>query len=300
MRLPHLLAACVALCCLASAPAAEPEKDVKALREQVVKADTPDDKAKAYKALFEKVGKAGLSELMKNEDTGIALQAAWEVHKKVVKRPKEERGRVDDIYDPDELKKFVEVVKKRTKAPVPDWWAKNILDVDAFVGEHHAFISEKDAGQKTVKSKAGASVPNAAELEELKEALVYTVGKRSVEFPKDTFGKLADCYAGVIGEKRSAVAAYSDSSGFAFEIAGFEGKGGKPTWKSDVWASGRTILAGAGHHWVEVIEKDGTVCVFGAESHGMYAEAFDLATGKSTFRFCTGYWFNFSEAWHIK
>jgi hypothetical protein len=39
--------------------------------------------------------------------------------------------------------------------------------------------------------------------------------------------------------------------------------------------------------------------VYGCDSHGMYAEGFDAKTGKCRFRFCTCYWFNFSEAWGL-
>ena len=161
-------------------------------------------------------------------------------------------------------------------------------------------LSRERAGPKCRKAKSGASVPDGAELEEKNEALVYSVGDRGVEFPKDTFDEFVDSFAGVVGEKRSAVAGYTVVSGFAFDLTGFAGKGGKPTWKAEVWAADRDFLGGLGYHWVEVKEKDGTVFVFGAESHGMYAEAFDLATGKCKFRFCSCYWFTFSEKWALK
>ena len=67
-----------------------------------------------------------------------------------------------------------------------------------------------------------------------------------------------------------------------------------------MWAAGRTALAGYGVHRVELAGKDGSVFVFGTESHGMYLEAFDLATGKCQFRFCSCYWFTFSETWNLK
>lgn len=50
------LAACIAFYCLTSAPAAEPKRDVKALREAVLKAESSGGKAPRYQALFEKVG----------------------------------------------------------------------------------------------------------------------------------------------------------------------------------------------------------------------------------------------------
>jgi hypothetical protein len=128
MRRAVLLSVALGLMCLAvggGTGAAEPAETPKALRERLLKASSPADKAKAYRELFEKVGRAGMADLMKDEDDGIALQAAWEFHKKVVKRPMGD----DDIYDVDELKKFVAFVKERSKAPVPEWWADCILHV---------------------------------------------------------------------------------------------------------------------------------------------------------------------------
>jgi len=297
MRLPHPLAACVALCCLASAPAAEPEKDVKALREEVVKADTQKAKIYGYKALFEKVGKAGLPDLMKDEDTGIALQAAWEVHKKLVQRSKEIPPQSSDIYEPDGLKKFVEVLKKRTKAPLPDWWAESITIVEVKPGKFHWFRNKPDLRPKYYETKDYTRLPEDHELERKADTLVYTVGKRSVEFPKDTFGEGSSNFAGFVGEKRSAIARYSTSP---FEIAGFEGKGGKVVWKSEGWGTGLVVITGSWFNLVEVVENDGTVYVFGKNPDGMYLEAFDLATGKVEFRFSTSYICLYSEAWNIK
>ena len=297
MNPTRLLAACVVFGWLSVASATEPEKDVKALREAVLKADTPKKLAYGYKELFEKVGKDGLPELMKDDDIGLALQAAWEVHKKVVKRSEKE---ADDkwVYDPDELKKFVAMLKKRTKAPVPDWWAENITKVDVVPGKCHWFRTNVDRRPKYHETKDYTRWPDGHDLEKRDDTLVYTVGKRSIEFSKDTFEERRSYFAGSVGEKRSAIAAYGSSG--PFEVAGFEGKGGKPVWKSEVWGAGRPVLAGFWYQCAEVYEKDGTVYVFGETPGGMYLEAFDLATGKCAFRFCTAYWLLYSEGWAIK
>ena len=298
------LASCVILILVGSCGPAlsQPSDTPAALREAVLRASTRDKAGVAYKDYFLRLGLGGLRDRVKDEDTGIALQAAWEVHKKPIKRPTQIIGRVDDVYDPGELAKFLEVLNDRTKAPVPDWWAKNILDVDLFPGRHHAFIgSAKRAAPKLREAKEGVGVAETAKLEEKADILVYTVGSRVVRFPKATFDEvLLASYTGLMGDKRAIIAAFSPLSGFPFKLAGFTGEGGKPAWKVDVWAAGRTSLAGEGHHWVELKEKGDTVFVFGAESHGMYLEGFEAATGKCRFRFCTCYWFNFSEAWGLK
>jgi hypothetical protein len=59
------------------------------------------------------------------------------------------------------------------------------------------------------------------------------------------------------------------------------------------------MLLGLGVHQMELVVSGDRVCVFGAESHGVYAEAFRLDDGKPLVRFCTCYWFNFSERWNL-
>jgi hypothetical protein len=283
---------------------ADAEPTVAELRERVIKADTSEKKAEAYKAYFLKVGRAGLKDLMKDEDTGIALQASWETYTKPIKRMPAIGVRADDVYDPAELKKFVVFLKERTKAPVPDWWANRVADVDLFPARHHAFVSDAVANQpKRHQSKSGALVPDGAELGVSGDGLVYSGGGQSVAFQKGKDDlRFNDRFAGVLGKDRSAVAAFG-MVGWAYKMTGFvsAGAGVQRVFTADVWGSGRTGFASGHHdHWAELAERDGTVYVFGAESNGMYVEAFEATTGKVRFRFCTGYWFHWSEAWGLK
>jgi hypothetical protein len=116
--------------------AAEPVPTIEALRQAVLKSPNGVYLGRAYMALFLRVGRAGLPELTKDADPGIALQAAWEVHKKAVKRPKHISGRSDDIYDPNELAKFTTFLETRAKIKPPDWWSGSFRDVDLFPGSH--------------------------------------------------------------------------------------------------------------------------------------------------------------------
>jgi hypothetical protein len=287
------------LTCLLATGTGAAEPTVAELRDRVVKADTAEKKAEAYKAFFLKVGRAGLKDLMKDDDTGIALQAAWETYAKPIKRRPAVGARADDVYDPAELKKFVAVLKERTKAPVPDGWAAAMTDVDLFSGAHHAFIGPLVDETDTPTEPRTGRGDLKAELNG--DNIVCSAGGRSVAFPKDTFGGiLTESFVGSVGEKRSVIAAYTKASGFAYQVAGFEGEGGKPVWKAEVWAAGRDFLGGRGYHAVDFVETDGVAYLFGMESHGAYAEAFDVATGKVKFRFCTCYWWHWSEAWGLK
>jgi hypothetical protein len=221
------------------------------------------------------------------------------MHLKPMKRKEDAGLRADDVYDPVELKKFVNFLKDRAKVAVPDWWAAGVTDVDLFPGRHHVFIGPDDPpGATPRKRRDTEAAGRTPSLTEKDGTITYAVGGRSVSFPKDTFDTFVPWEPlGILGEKHSVVVAFVSIDGPSYQAVGFTGKGGKPVWKADVWAEGRTLsLGGGGYHLVDVTEKEGVVCVFGIETHGAYAEAFDLAK----FRFCTCYWCNWSEAWGLK
>ena len=280
---------------------ADPEPKAADLRERVLRADSRSEAADAYKAYFLCLGRSGVKSLTKDENLGIALQAAWETHLKPVKRKEKVDSRSDDVYDPAELVQFVTFLKDRTKAPIPPWWSTGVTDVDLFPGEHHAFIGPSKRGRDDPEKPKKGDEKKELQIKVRGDNLVCSLGGRSIEFPKDTFGESNFAsFVGSIGEKRSVVASYPGISGFAYTLAGFEGKGGKPVWRADVWSAGRDFLGGEGYHRVEMTEKDGVVYLFGMESHGAYVEAFDASSGKVRFRFCTCYWFKHSEAWGLK
>src|SRR4051812_26794301 len=133
MRIRHYLySGCLILGGLALAQASHH----KVLRDRALNADCGSVAGNAYQAYFQHLGLAGLRDRLSDIDTGIALQAAWEVHKKPIKREPPIARRTDHVYDRAELDKFLAFVKDRIKAPVPDWWAEAIVDVDLFPGQH--------------------------------------------------------------------------------------------------------------------------------------------------------------------
>jgi hypothetical protein len=281
----------------------QPSDPEKLLRKRVLMAKAVNELSEAYQDYFTYFGLAGLRDRLNDEDTGIALQAAWEVHKKAATRAVPDPYRVDDVYDRAELESFVAFLKDRTRAPLPEWWAEAVVDVDLFPGQHHAFISRpRSAVPKLRTSRAGCLVPQGAELELDGDVLVYTFGDRALRFHKKTCGYFVDdcVLLGLIDGVRSVIAVCSSEAGFPGTLFGFEGNGGKPTWTSPIWAAGRRILMGRGSHQVELRKTGGVVYVFGVDSHGAYLEAFNITTGECALRFCTCYWFNHSEAWGLK
>lgn len=99
---------------------------------------------------------------------------------------------------------------------------------------------------------------------------------------------------------RLEIVADPTDAGFEYGVEVRDRQTGKAAWGARVWAAGRTVLAGQGVHQIELNVSDGRLFVFGAESNGIYAEAFDLADGRPLLRFCTCYWFDSSENWNLK
>jgi hypothetical protein len=178
------------------------------------------------------------------------------------------------------------------------------LNVDVGPEKGHSFSHALNSPLPKLKEVKGVGyVPEDSDVVRHDGKVTYAQAGRVVDLPEEEFNYapwVVDHFVGLPSEKRSFVALYSGDSGYPFKLASFNGKGGNPVWVADVWASRRGFSSGVGHHRVELQEATGSVFVFGAESHGMYLEAFEAATGKCLFRFCTCYWSNFSEEWGFK
>ncbi|MBP3956293.1 hypothetical protein J8F10_13465 [Gemmata sp. G18] len=280
-------------------------QDKEAEEEKLWKARPPQKQAAAYREQFEKVGRAGLPALMKDKDTSLALQAAWEAHKKIIDRTKPVPFQEDETYDPNELKKFLEFLKERTKAPVPDWWAKGVLDLDVMKGRAHMYIHSRiKPDLKEVKiSDRTWYIREGSSLALNDDTWSYKFSDVTLLFPKAfLLNSRPNALTDLTAEKITCLATYPvHSGGFRSRVAGFEKKSGTLVWDAPVWAVDRRVIIGPGAaHRVELTTKGETVFVFGAEIWGLYAEGFDLTTGKNQFRFCTSYWGNFSEKWDVK
>ncbi len=177
---------------------------------------------RAYKAYFEKLGKSGLKEAMKDKNTGIALQAAWEVHK----QPAEKKitvGRSERKYDPEELEKFLAFLKERTKAPVPEWWGVVITNNDVFY--EYLYGEFKDIKIPKLIESSGEAVPEGDKLVKNGDVFTYISDKHAVDFRKSAFMDCLDILAYnycVLFSKEVCFFAFFDGSfGVIFGIDGF-------------------------------------------------------------------------------
>jgi hypothetical protein len=278
---------------------AQPATPRDALRQKVLNAASPHAKADAYRTLFQSA-QSEIANLTKDKDISIALQASWESNKKLIKRLDRIDPRLDDQYDRTALDKFVRFFKERTKAPVPEWWARDIVEVDVMPGRFHRFsggpVKQDDLKQPGVRN--GGNVMKGGKLGQLDGMVTYSVGNRLFEFGNElTASPVQTAVATLATEEWAAIAPYDPRGGFMFKIGGFKAQGGKAAWTADVWAVGRAELIGQAPHRVDLTTKDNSVFIFGGEPNGMYAESFDMESGESRFRFCTCYWFYPSEKW---
>ncbi|HKA06093.1 MAG TPA: hypothetical protein VKD71_02465 [Gemmataceae bacterium] len=288
---------------MAAVPAAADDNKeadaVRALRAAVLKdLCAKEDKSKsvaaAYKQLFTHVGLTGLKKLADDEDISIALQASWELHRKAVKRDPPIVGRTDWVFDPKPMAEFLRIAYKRMKEEPPVWWLTALLQGDAWPDSHHAFID------------LGKDLPAAPKVEVGKDEVTITTGSKSFKLAKTDYDKAepfgdSENPPAVLWGADLSVVARPGFRGYPFEAVGVETTSARRLWTANVWAARRGVSTGPpGTSPVELRRRGDTVIVYGCESHGLYAEGFDVKTGECQLRFCTCYWFNFSEKWGLK
>ncbi|MBN9122354.1 MAG: hypothetical protein J0I06_24975 [Planctomycetes bacterium] len=265
--------------------------------------ERPQEKqARVYRELFEKVGQSGLPDLTKDKDTGLALQASWESHKKLVKRTTKPRAFYPkDTYSADEIKKFLTFLKDRTGTSAPDWWAEGISDLYVEKERFHLHVAAEPKCEQIELGKVVWHVGEGVKLALRAETYSYTFGDVTAEFPKALFGGL-DSLTDVSAGKTMCLAGYLSYASYRFPVIGFDRKTGARIWKAEVWADNqkRHLGPASPRHRVEMTTKDNVLFVFGATGGGLYLEAFDLETGKCQYRFCTCYWGDYSEKWNLK
>jgi hypothetical protein len=283
----------------AASDGAKEAQEIRALRSEVLKGLFAAEGrsaavAGAYKNLFTYVGLARLKKLADDEDKSIALQAAWELHRKPVKRSPPMRYRTAWGFDKKRIEEFLGFVAKRLTTEPPEWWGATLMAGDVFPNQHHAFIDIE------------GGLPTAPKVQVDKDEVTITLGNQLLRLPKMVYGG-ESAFADIgppavvlVGAKQSFVARPT-FRGYPFNVVGVDSKTGGKLWLALVWAARRGFSSGPARvNPVEIRRQGDTVIVYGCDSHGMYAEGFDAKTGKCQFRFCTCYWFNFSEAWGLK
>lgn len=264
-------------------------------------------KAREYRELFEKAGRDGLADFLKDKDTGVSLQAAWELNRKVIKLPKRPfLWDTDEVYDPEGMKAFLKHVNARTGLTVPDWWQKNLLEHLAVHPKRAHIIMAALPELKVVQLGSNAQLLRSevrmAEGDMLsirEKMLTFTTNKNSVSFRESLCPVGADSLASCTVGDTIVLAVYSQY-GEPCPLLGFDRVSKKHLWSTQVWGVGRNHGANGVRQRIELVATKETVNVFGSEFAGMFLESFDLKTGEVRFRFCSSYWRFCSEAWNWK
>jgi hypothetical protein len=286
---------------LIAAPAgcAGEDEQAKSLRASIVKAqlgpdENSDEVAEAYKQLYEHVGVQGIRKLADDEDISISLQAAWETHKKVVARNPPIAGKSFWVFDEKSVEAFLAFFAKRIGADPPDWWRSTLRQGVVFPGRHHAF------------SDLAEGLPARPKVEIDQDHVIIRGERQSVRILRNAVERTVSfedenaAVAVTWGDEQSFIAG-PEFRGYPFQVFSVNSQTNEIVWTASVWAARRDFSTGTpSRNPLEIRRQGDQVVVYGCDSHGMFAEGFDAKTGNCKFRFCTCYWFHFSEKWNVK
>lgn len=305
-----ILLACIVLCAMTiPAPAqSKPEPPVATLRQKVLDAKRWQESQDARRALLQRVGPAGLTDLTKDEDTGIALLASWEqVRLTVPDKESDQRTPVDAR----KLAWFLGFLEGRARVELPPWWAETVRGCgaygrDSIRPEMPRFNRPYDrVGLGSARGPRGTTLERDTTRAYSPPKVVLRLGKESAlvpeplldpsgSVPKQVVGRLnADDSIGnvsaLIKGDRCYLAVHEDSP-HSYRVFRIDRRNGEVTWTSDVWGHAPGIFGGRpGPMYVTVTDQGGRVVLFGASGAGFHIEAFRADDGKNLFRFSSSY-----------
>jgi hypothetical protein len=262
---------------------------ITAIKRQIARAGAPQEAGRLYAALFEEARELDVEALMRDNHIGIAMQAAWEKHigsNQSYKR----RFRSDSVH------RFLGFLEGAGRITTPSWWADTLAA--AVPHDRSAIYYPEPTGWEYVATELGMIKRDYRVVRKSKDVFAIKTSQASMDVstsiektiqesrlpPKGRHVSLC------LSRERLFLGIHSDA-GFPFTLVCVRARDGAKRWSADVWAAGRNKLSGKTSHFVEISEQGKLVVVWGAESHGMYVEAFDSETGNNLFRFCTSLWF---------
>jgi hypothetical protein len=240
--------------------------------------------AKGYEELFRRVGPAGIRELKKHKNPGVALRAAWEEVRLTV--PKKELSGVP--VDADALQRFLNVAKEQLPLLIPDWWQKALLSARANRRDNISFRLPKK-----MYEDAGAGLRAKPEIGVAKQAkgLLVTIGDESVLLREAIVEESAsrDHLSALFGANDAFIALHR-ATGQGYPLHCINRKTDKVKWNATVWADGGGLIvySGTHRHSVSIIAGKQQVLVFGCSGF-LYMEAFNTDDGAALYRFSTRY-----------
>jgi len=257
-----------------------------------------------------KAAKDNLAPLLADDDTSIALFAAWDAARK---RDTGDNSGADWHW-------FVGFLQGRTGlAPPPRWEIRlagdyfynrpdppeavceKVLEgylkrTDVLTKDRRRTIRLKDEPEP--RREAGFyAAPGLTLARQGEGDLTITVGQDKIVVPARLLREMLDKFwidsINVLVAHDRAFVAFHERTGSAFPLYSFDLKSGNLVWRADVWAAGAEnlgFISGGWHHSITLQLNKGSLLVFG-DSPARYIESLDAATGKPKFRFCSNAWY---------
>lgn len=267
-------------------------------RQRIVEAQSPADKAKAYRTFYEAVGRGRLSEFEEDADLGIGLQACWESTRVL----QEGAERVEGInIDPVRCDRFLKFLRRRLGSDPPVWWKKTLKAAQIVPGERTIFWG--DSAGSYHSNSYPLRTPSGIDLRDEPNDIVLSLPNGQVRLAKGVLESSLKRYpagnlVALMSTNRVFLACYSDW-GRRFEIICLNSKDGTIVWRSEVWGVSwqREISSFSSGHQVSLTLSEDQLLVFGADAKGVYIEALNATNGQIRLRFCSSYWCNDPERW---
>lgn len=255
-----------------------------------------------YRSLFAICQRSDLETLTSNRNDSIATQSAWEIVTLTV--PTEEAPVADDrlvtedresAYRPDskKLEWFIGFVEERNRVKVPDWWRSVVMDSRAN-RRNNIYPGEPKTQPYRRASVPWVKCPSNADVTEKEQVVTYLSGDDSIALPAEIIERTMDdnlegSFSGAFTKDYFFFTNHSDV-GFPHEVACVDRNSKNVAWKSEVKGCWWSSASGIHESWVTIVPTDdGRVFVFGSASMGVYAYAFDLASGETIFQFSSTY-----------
>ncbi len=230
---------------------------------------------------------AELRNMMSEDDSTLALYAAWEAIRRTLPKTKQPRG---SKPDPLALARFAGYVQGRLRVPVPEFWDAALCSVQSNgPGLDWIHIDENCRYRRTASGFCG---PAHLELERVSDGLRVVSGMTVIRIGNEMLDKAdqrsQDAVNLLATDDRCYVALHGGECS-PYQIACLDRKNNGVVWSSTVQATGRSIEWSGPplQHVVSLIVQGETLLVFGAGNQAVYIEGFAASDGKNQFRFCT-------------
>jgi hypothetical protein len=306
MRAAHALAVCaIVTACSSGAPAVVEPAPVATTGAEPTPPDDAPARARAalagcergadFLSLWASLDEARRRALVTDGDRALALQAEWELHR-VVRPGADEHGTLDRAS----ASAFLDDVNRTVGAGPPGFWSAVLPEgivypsgVTAYptVVQHAAnrYVAQHRVLDGVLRTRGDVAV------EELADGRVRVRTRTGmVELAASALAVGADkpthLEALVTTEHAVIVPFDGASGGFPFEVRAFDAPSGVARWTASACAAGRTALGGEGAMVLAIDLAVDTVVVWGAESHGVWLDAFDLGSGDPAYRFSSDLW----------